>query len=114
MSLPLFIYLAGMVDPLSKLFVIIAFLSGLVFGGSVLGILLEEEDNLIQKLKFGLKTSIPVLIFTSLLSIAIPSKDTMYLMAGGYAAQEIAASEVGDKVKIIINQELDKLIENQK
>lgn len=114
MSLPLFIYLAELASTLSKAFAAFSFFSGILLFFSIIGLYIETNENLIKKLKIGLKISIPTFILCTLISIAIPSKDTMYLMAGGYAAQEIATSEVGDKVKIIINQELDKLIENQK
>lgn len=50
-------------------------------------------------------------IFISLFTAIIPSKDTLYLMAGAYFGQQVIDSPEVDKVRAIINQQLDKALE---
>lgn len=61
------------------------------------------------------KTSLTVLITSSLLLTFLPSEKTAYLMVGAYATQKIAENdkvqETGSKVLKIINQKLDGFID---
>ncbi len=46
--------------------------------------------------------------------VPIPSKSTMYLMAGAHVAKELAVSETGKKVQQLVNQKLDELLAEKK
>ena len=114
MDLALFIYLADVVDRLSTTASVIAVLTGMgtVFL-SILYMLARPDPRDIETAKgffSGLKVCGSVFAVSLALALFAPSKNTMYLMAGGYAAQELVASDTGAKVITIINQELDKMI----
>lgn len=47
-------------------------------------------------------------VFFFAIGLTIPSKDTLYLMAGGYFGQKVVQSDTVNKVKLIIDAELDK------
>ncbi len=52
------------------------------------------------------------LVISSVLLVVIPSKKTIYVMLGAYAAQKLSENEdvktIGGKVYTIINSELDE------
>ncbi len=105
MELALLIYLAGIVGKLS------AFLS--IAGGLLYFIVLfifihteEFKKALLPPVVVGF-----LLIFSSVL---IPSEKTIYLMAGGYATQEIVTSDTAKKVLEILNEKLDTELEGLK
>ena len=62
-----------------------------------------------------LKWSTITVIVASLIQVFIPSQKTAYTMVGAYAAQKVAqddrVQETGSKVMTIINQKLDKYID---
>ena len=45
------------------------------------------------------------------LSVLLPSKDTLYLMAGGYFGQNIVMSDTAQKVKDVVDIYLDEQLE---
>ncbi len=56
------------------------------------------------------------LVISSVLLVVIPSKKTIYVMLGAYAAQKLSENEdvktIGGKVYTIINSELDEYFDN--
>lgn len=115
MNLTLFIYLADVLDKVATISAVLSFFTG--FGVAFLVILYliarsdKREIHIAKGLFFGLKVCGSIFAVSLPLALFVPSKNTMYLMAGGYAAQEVATSDVGVKVMTIINQELDKMLE---
>lgn len=55
------------------------------------------------------------LVISSVLLVVIPSKKTIYVMLGAYAAQKLSENEdvktIGGKVYTIINSELDEYLD---
>ncbi len=57
------------------------------------------------------------LVISSVLLVVIPSKKTIYVMLGAYAAQKLSENEdvktIGGKVYTIINSELDEYLDKE-
>ena len=116
MTLAVYIYLIGFVAKLEAVLValmIISFILAALMGFlTLLGA--EQGESWVKGSFSKMKIfTITCLVSTSIYSI-VPSEKTMYMMAGGYAAQSVVESEIGDKVYTLINQELDKLITQEK
>lgn len=108
MELALFVY---MIDVLSR----ISIISGLfIFSVPFCYLMysmfchIEGYDILYKK------TAIVVFVLSLMISVSIPSKETMYTMAAAYAGQVAAESlgktEIPDKVLKIINNKLDEYV----
>ena len=113
MELSLFIYIASVLDSIAcAIIVLLVTGAGLLTLGNM--IVLSEYDyaskdatRVRQKSMVMLKIGVGLLAFGTLL----PSKDTMYLMAGAYAGQQVAemeqVPEILTKTLAVINKELD-------
>lgn len=116
MTLAIYIYLISVVTKFGDLLEIIAVTSmlSIVVLCAISGVgAMTEEDWWRDSLK-RTKWFIVAFLVTGLLGTLTPNEKTMYMMAGGYAAQSVVESEIGDKVYTLINQELDKLITQEK
>ena len=95
------------ISALSKLTII----AGLSMIALFFWLLLCYLDNTPHK---AYKWTYPTILALAVTIALIPSEKTAYVMVGAYAAQKIAtdpkAEQVGAKVLVIINQELDKLV----
>lgn len=116
MSLALFVYLISIVHNIG----IVALFSSvaLLFLGAAVALFIflswtEELDIKASSVKKSVKLWAYCLGVSLTIATILPTKQTMYLMAGAYAAQEVATSTVGEKVITVINQELDKLVEKR-
>lgn len=102
-------YLADVVGNLS------AFLS--IMGGIIIVVVgMPFSGYLMDVHKFGKKALLlPAAgILLLFLSVFIPSKQTIYLMAGGYVTQEVVTSDTAKKVLEILNEKLDTELEGLK
>ena len=112
MSIELFIYLAEVIPNLSNAFTAIGLV--MLVASVFIGCCWEEASNYQQEAaKIWKKTffsSLFVALFTGLFAVLCPSKQTMYLMAGASVAKDAINSSTGQKVKQLIDKELDKLI----
>lgn len=107
MDLVLFIYLASVVDGISKLLLSLGFVLIVVSFVFLLAIVSDKlKDHLFNKL---IKYTIPSAIILFVVVTLIPSERTMYLMGGVYLGQQIIKSDTMDKVSDIINLKLDNV-----
>ena len=74
----------------------------------------EEAKKTRATGKKVLKRMFSAFVILGLLTVVIPSKQTMYLMAGAYAGQETYTSEVGQKALKVLDSKLEKYIEELK
>lgn len=130
MELAWLVYIIGMLNSITGLFIAISAAGAVLLFISLIGLITTNDDYYgkdsegnftpktekswkfhVKNLKRALSIGIPSLIFV----IMIPSEKTAYMMVGAYATQKIATDprsvEVGGKVLTIINQKLDKFIE---
>jgi hypothetical protein len=72
-----------------------------------------KGDDLKYNLGFVFKPAkwvlIPIVLFF-LLSFAIPQKDTMYMMLGVRATDNLVNSETGQRVQKLVNKKLDEYL----
>ena len=107
MDLVLFIYLASVVEGVSKLLLSLGFILTSVSGIFLIVIVFDNlKDHLFNKL---IKYTIPSAIILFVVVTLIPSERTMYLMGGAYLGQQIIKSDTIDKVSDIINLKLDNV-----
>ncbi len=104
MELALLIYLAGIVKKLSAFLCIAGVL--LCF----IGVVIFTHTKAFKR---ALLISVVGFLFV-FSSVFIPSEKTIYLMAGGYATQEIATSDTAKKALEILNEKLDTELEGLK
>jgi hypothetical protein len=134
MDLALLVYGISLLDSLDKLFVFLVFAASIVSGvsivytlthkfdsyeyswncnpdGTVKQSVLENRASGVKIMKRGLITLVVLLV----IQIFIPSQKTAYTMVGAYAAQKVVENkgvqETSGKVMTIINQKLDKYID---
>ena len=71
----------------------------------------DEQNKLFKK-------AFIVILSVSTLMVFIPDKKTMYLMVGAYATEKIVetpeAKEFGNKLLNVVNNKLDKMLEDEK
>lgn len=134
MDLALLVYGISLLDGLDKLFVAITMISVMAAGASLIYTLSHKFDSyeyswncnkdgtvkqsVLANRASGVKImkwSIIVLFISATIQIFIPSQKTAYTMVGAYAAQKVSqderVQETGSKVMAIINQKLDKYID---
>jgi hypothetical protein len=126
MTVPLIIYLVEVLDKIScaLTFVFILSVVGAViaFGAwSFNADMTDYGDKYAVKAasaKKILKSIVIAMCVTAILDIIIPSKKTIYLMIGGYAAESIyespEAKAFGNKVLNIVNNKLDEIEQSTK
>ena len=134
MDLALLVYGISLLDGLDKFFVFLTIISAVVAAGSGIFTLsnafesyeyswnLNKDGTLKQKVletraagaKLFKRSSI-VLLVVMVIQIFLPSQKTAYTMVGAYAAQKVVENkgvqQTSDKVMTIINQKLDKYID---
>ena len=108
MELALFVYLAEVVGSVSILFGIISFIGALAVFTCI--IVFSAEC----KMKNFKSWWITPVICCAVVSALIPSKETMYMMAGAYAAQTVATSSVASKTLELIESKIDSELNNLK
>jgi hypothetical protein len=106
MSIETFIYLANVSENLSCLMLVFTLVTFLVGGIFCIHAFSEETDNRYKVLTIVLTTFTTL----SITSVMLPNRQTMYLMAGASVAKDAINSSTGQKVKQLIDKELDKLI----
>ena len=126
MTVPLIIYL---VEVLDKISCALTFIFVLASAGAVITLLIwsfnadmtDYGDKYAVKASSAkkiLKSIVIVMCVTAIIDIIIPSKKTIYLMIGGYAAESIyespEAKAFGNKVLNIVNNKLDELEQSTK
>lgn len=126
MTVPLIIYLVEVLDKISFALTFIFILS---FVGAVIAFSVwsfnadmskygDDYEAKASSAKKILKSIVIVICVTATLNIIIPSKQTVYLMIGGYVAESIyespEAKAFGNKVLNIVNNKLDELEKSTK
>lgn len=110
MKLALFIYLAGIVGNIgavlttTSIFGCIALVVYLI----VVGWQIDANNGEFKDYKGGLRNSAIAVFLFAILSSAIPSEKTMYMMLAGYAGQQALQSETAAKVQKLIDVKLDE------
>ena len=111
-----------MFDMLESLESISGLISAAVFAfASFLGIITFINTQINKKAEIALPfkplKAIYILctigILASVIAILVPEKKTMYLAAGAYIAQSTLESEEGQKVRKILQLELDKYLQEE-
>ena len=102
MELALFVYLAGVVESLKNLFIVICV--AVPFG--LFASAMHADINNIKN-KY-IKPLIITFIASGFLAALTPSEKTMYMMAGGYATQQVVTSTVAKKTVSLIEGKLDE------
>lgn len=110
-SLSWFIYLTQTVDELRHCVVAIAIMTGIGFGGwlffGAMRRFLDDEDALLSAWRaWALKAALPILLVAALISVFVPSRQTMLLIAGSQLGERMVQSE---EVKSVVNPGLDLL-----
>lgn len=126
MTVPLIIYLVEVLDKISCALTFIFILS---FVGAIIAFATwsfnanmskygDDYEAKASSAKKILKSIVIVMCVTAILDIIIPSKKTIYLMIGGYAAESIyespEAKAFGNKVLNIVNNKLDEIEQSTK
>ncbi len=109
MSIELFLYLADVVPRFGNLAFLIAMISGIASGMGLAMFVVEDQEVG----KSVVKIALPIAILFVVVHVVIPSRQTMYLMAGASVAKEAVNSTTGQKVRQLVEQELDKLLEKK-
>lgn len=73
----------------------------------------ENEKNRIKSIVRLFKCASIICLCVSILLAVLPSKKTIYLTLGANVSGEIVNSETGRKALKVLNQKLDKLIEDE-
>lgn len=106
------IYLADIVDNLRGVFVITIFIFiiiGIFLGLDLLMDNYDEDDEKRFKLKCFKRSSIALGICFIIISI-LPSKQSVYIMTGLKAGNELVQSETGTKALKVLNLKLDEYL----
>lgn len=121
-DLSIFIYLAAVFETIRDLSFPVFFFGALICAGFVVGYFIAGDKDFVslkghreEKQAFFVtclkNTLIGIGIYT-LSYLFVPSKETMYLMLGSEVGEELILSEEAGKVRDIINQELDTLLDS--
>lgn len=119
MELALFLYLTNFVSNLSlSLFLLLIpiGIGGLVtilwpiLSSERWGQTKEEYKEELKSAKGYSKTLLTIFCILLPIFVIIPSEKTMYLMAGGYAAQKVVQSPIADKTLRILEDKMDSYI----
>jgi hypothetical protein len=115
MELALFIYLSNLVPSLANSLAVIAVIAGIlsiVYGINWAIDVERKVDTLPVKKTF--KVVFTVLLFSWAMAVLVPNQRTMWMMAAGYAGQQVVTSEVAQetaqKLNKIIQGNLDSII----
>jgi len=126
MTVPLIIYLVEVLDKIScaltfifVISLIAAIVSLIVWSFNAdMSKFGDDYATKAASSKKMLKSIVILMCVTGVLDIIIPSKKTIYLMIGGYAAESIyespEAKAFGNKVLNIVNHKLDELEQSTK
>ena len=110
MDYVLLIWLAGVSEKVS----IYLFLPVLIYA---VALLIFAMADMIDNFDFLKKIPKPLhYLMAGLLAIAvaIPDKQTVYIMAGAMAAQDMAASAIGEKTLLLLESKLDEALQEVK
>ena len=121
MSIAMFIYLADVLPGLAR------YLSALTFFGCFISLVIlgvctmiycEDKNGTKKHLTSKgfriVKITFPLLLTLGLLSNAIPSEKTMYMMAGASVTAQAIESETGKRVVKKLEQKLDEVLKTEK
>ena len=99
-NLSWFLYLADVLPNYAWLGTVGAFMAFVLIlgGGLVAAILLDYEPALAGKVLKYISRVGPVLVLLTLVTFAIPSKETIYLIAGSEAGETVVTSEEGREI----------------
>lgn len=109
MSIELFLYLADVIPRVGEFFGVITLIGGLLGGLGFLPIYVEKmgTPNFRARYPFIL---VGFLFITGTCSMLIPSKQTIYMIAGASVAKQALNSSIGQKVQQVIEDQLDEFI----
>lgn len=106
------VYLAGVITSMSNFLSIIFGSTAILYGIYVLGYLISNEHNWKNRGKFY-KWPLTLLICCGIFKVFLPSEKTMWLMAGAYATEKVAESNIGKQtlelVELKLQEEINKL-----
>ena len=109
-NLSLFIYLANVTSNFSAILIISLLLVVAILGLNCVHTLTEMtfHDEIQKKFRKPYYISLAVIVFCLLF---VPSRETMYLMAASEIGEEAIQTEEFLKLRGILNNELDQLLE---
>lgn len=106
MSIELFLYLADVLPRISEVLGVLAFFVGI--GGVVMTAGGYIEDVHAFRLWGPMTVAFAVLV--GITAALVPSKQTIYMMAGATVAKQALNSSIGQKVQQAIEDQLDEFI----
>jgi hypothetical protein len=86
-------------------------ITGLICVGPCAYYVLEKEEAVPKLWLYGIPS---IIICSSLLLAAIPSKQTMYMMLGVRATENFTQTEMGKKLEAYINGQMDEFLNKGK
>lgn len=115
-------YFAGVVENIRQTLIGMTFLNGIgsiILVGAIFAITsnsyAEEKDIKIRDMCTKIiKWSIPILFLTWILQMLIPSKETVFQMAGFGAAETVVKSDTANKTVELANEYLTKQLKQLK
>jgi len=114
MKIALIIYFAEVVASLKGAAVFMSFVAGFLVFLCTMHIDIEKDDTY----KKHRAISFIIGCISMFLAVITPSEKTVWLMAGGYAAEQFVTSDranvVLDKLTTVVNQKLDAMIGEKK
>lgn len=120
MSLALLVYAISLLGPLtvfSIVLVLVALVTALCFAMHLVdignGCYPGEEEQRTKSSRKYRKASLILAFCLSLFVVFTPSEKTAWLMTGAMVAQNVYESEAGDKLKKIVANKLDSILDEQ-
>jgi len=117
MNIALYLYLADLCNSIKIIGFICVAITGIlvIIGFFMFAAAVDNDDEefttgLIKVARTKLKLILISAIIETLILCVIPSGNTVYLMVGATATQELSVSETGQKVMKAINVKLDEII----
>lgn len=112
MTLALLVYFAGVISSMSNFLGIVFVSTVVIYALYVFGYLIANESNWKNRGKFY-KWPFVLLICCGIFKVFLPSEKTMWLMAGAYATEKVAESNIGKQtlelVELKLQEEINKL-----
>lgn len=103
------IYLASIADELNGALFLVGVVSSILWAIINFGIAFYDDD-IPDSVKSKLSTTKWLGVIGVMGAVLVPSKDTIYLMAGAEIGKEVVQSETAQKVKVVLDKKLDEIL----
>ena len=110
MTIELFLYFADVIPRVGDFMFFVALFGGIASVTAFIAGCIEDDKGIRG---WGQKGLVAVMVI-ALMAVAIPSKQTIYMMAGATVAKQALNSSIGQKVQQAIEDQLDEFIKNGK